>query len=164
MTARPEKTCATCGRRMSWRKAWARNWESMRHCSAACRGRRPSSLDIELEAAIVSLGRQRGPHKTFCPSEVAKAMRPEGWRPLMERTRRAARRLVAAGKLEILQRGHVVDPSTARGPIRLRLREPMVGRSDPEPTPPSCDRAGGPSSAPVGRRRAHGKTGARRRS
>jgi hypothetical protein len=40
----------------------------------------------------------------------------------MEDTRRAARRLVAAGKLEILQGGRVVDPSTAKGAIRLRLR------------------------------------------
>jgi hypothetical protein len=38
----------------------------------------------------------------------------------MEPARRAARRLVAAGTLEITQGGRVVDPSTARGPIRLR--------------------------------------------
>ena len=41
---------------------------------------------------------------------------------LMERTRRAARRLVAEGRLEITQRGQVVDPTQARGAIRLRLR------------------------------------------
>ena len=34
----------------------------------------------------------------------------------------AARRLVAQGKLVITQQGHEVDPSTARGPVRLRLR------------------------------------------
>ena len=39
----------------------------------------------------------------------------------MARARRAARRLVATGTLEITQGGRVVDPSTARGPIRLRL-------------------------------------------
>lgn len=39
----------------------------------------------------------------------------------MERARRAARRLVAEGRLEILQGSRVVDPSTAKGPIRLRL-------------------------------------------
>ena len=44
----------------------------------------------------------------------------EDWRPLMEPARRAARRLVAAGTLEITQGGRAVDPSTARGPIRLR--------------------------------------------
>ncbi|MCX7272714.1 MAG: DUF2256 domain-containing protein [Burkholderiales bacterium] len=33
----PSKPCATCGREMTWRKAWAKNWESVRHCSQACR-------------------------------------------------------------------------------------------------------------------------------
>ena len=42
----------------------------------------------------------------------------------MEPVRSAARRLVARGQLEILQQGRVVDPSTARGPIRLRLTDP----------------------------------------
>jgi hypothetical protein len=40
----------------------------------------------------------------------------------MEDARRAARRLVAAGLIEITQGGHVVDPSTAKGPVRLRLK------------------------------------------
>ncbi len=47
-------------------------------------------------------------------------MRPDDWRPLMERARVAARRLVAAGEVEITQKGQVVDPSTAKGPIRVR--------------------------------------------
>jgi hypothetical protein len=36
----PSKPCAVCGRPMSWRKAWARNWDQVRHCSDACRARR----------------------------------------------------------------------------------------------------------------------------
>lgn len=40
----------------------------------------------------------------------------------MQPTRDAAARLVARGLLEITQKGKVVDPSTAKGPIRLRLR------------------------------------------
>ncbi len=35
--ALPSKPCLTCGRPMSWRKAWARNWDAVRHCSEACR-------------------------------------------------------------------------------------------------------------------------------
>lgn len=42
------------------------------------------------------------------------------WRDLMEPARRAARRLVVAGEVEIVQQGRVVDPSTAKGPIRVR--------------------------------------------
>jgi len=40
----------------------------------------------------------------------------------MEPARAAARRLVAAGDVEIVQGGRVVDPSTAKGAIRIRRR------------------------------------------
>jgi hypothetical protein len=33
----PEKVCAACGRSFAWRKKWARDWESVRYCSEACR-------------------------------------------------------------------------------------------------------------------------------
>ena len=42
------------------------------------------------------------------------------WEPLMEPARSAARRLVTAGKIVITQGGVVVDPSHAKGAIRLR--------------------------------------------
>jgi hypothetical protein len=57
---------------------------------------------------------------TICPSDVARAVAPDDWRPLMEPTRAVARRLVAAGDAEITQGGQVVDPSTAKGAIRIR--------------------------------------------
>jgi hypothetical protein len=38
----------------------------------------------------------------------------------MEPARMAARRLVARGEVQIVQGGRVVDPSTARGAIRIR--------------------------------------------
>lgn len=33
----PSKPCAVCGRAMTWRKAWAKNWEQVKYCSDACR-------------------------------------------------------------------------------------------------------------------------------
>ncbi|WP_460452949.1 DUF2256 domain-containing protein [Arenimonas aestuarii] len=36
----PSKPCARCGRPMTWRKAWEKNWEAVRYCSDACRSRR----------------------------------------------------------------------------------------------------------------------------
>ena len=33
----PSKPCAVCGRPMSWRKAWAKNWDAVLYCSDACR-------------------------------------------------------------------------------------------------------------------------------
>lgn len=35
--ALPSKPCAACGRPMTWRKRWARTWEQVKFCSAACR-------------------------------------------------------------------------------------------------------------------------------
>jgi hypothetical protein len=48
------------------------------------------------------------------------ADREQAWRGLMEPARRAARRLVVRGEVQITQRGRVVDPSSAKGPIRIR--------------------------------------------
>ena len=33
----PSKPCTVCGRPVSWRKAWAKNWEQVLYCSEACR-------------------------------------------------------------------------------------------------------------------------------
>ena len=77
-----------------------------------------SPTDQASEASIRDLlGSRTG---TICPSEAARAVGREQWRDLMEPARRAARRLVAAGQVEITQGGRAVDPSTAKGPIRIR--------------------------------------------
>jgi hypothetical protein len=41
----PTKPCQACGRPMSWRKAWAKNWEAVKFCSEACRRRGARSTD-----------------------------------------------------------------------------------------------------------------------
>jgi len=33
----PSKPCERCQRPMTWRKAWAKNWDSVKYCSEACR-------------------------------------------------------------------------------------------------------------------------------
>lgn len=121
---KPSKICRVCGRAFAWRKKWARDWEHVKYCSKRCRGRKLGGVDRALEDAIVALLDRRARGATICPSEAARAVRPDDWRDWMEPTRMAARRLVARGALEILQRGRPVDPSTAKGPIRLRKREP----------------------------------------
>ncbi len=120
---RDEKTCVSCGRRIEWRAKWADDWEQVKYCSDACRRRRVRPVDESLERAILALLDRRGRGRTICPSDAARLVHDgddEGWRDLMEPARRAARRLVAAGEVEITQRGQVVDPSTAKGPIRIR--------------------------------------------
>lgn len=116
-----EKTCASCGRRIEWRAKWADSWDSVRYCSDACRARGVSAVDAQLESTILELLATRAHDATICPSDVARKVGSEDeWRDLMEPARRAARRLVAAGEVVITQKGSVVDPSTARGAIRIR--------------------------------------------
>ncbi|MCK6079532.1 DUF2256 and DUF3253 domain-containing protein [Microbacterium sp. EYE_5] len=114
------KTCASCGREIQWRKRWENTWDDVKYCSDACRKRGIRPVDEKLAASIRELLDARAASATICPSEAARAVGGEEWRDLMEPARRAARRLVAAGEVEITQRGQVVDPSTAKGPIRIR--------------------------------------------
>nr|WP_197429717.1 DUF3253 domain-containing protein [Auraticoccus cholistanensis] len=76
--------------------------------------------DARLDEALQQLLDARPATASICPSEVARAVGGEEWRELMEPARAAARRLVAEGRAEITQGGRVVDPATARGPIRIR--------------------------------------------
>jgi hypothetical protein len=118
---RSSKVCASCGRRFEWRAKWERNWDEVRYCSDGCRRRGIRPVDERLTRSILELLADRAAGATICPSEAARAVGGEDdWRELMEPARRAARRLVDAGEVEITQRGAVVDPSTAKGPIRIR--------------------------------------------
>lgn len=127
-TETPHKTkiCKTCGRTIEWRKKWEKDWDVVKYCSDACRGHKPGASDAALEEAILALLAERGRDKTICPSEAAKVVggkdERRDWEGLMEPARAAARRLVDAGKIVITQSGRVVEPSTAKGPIRLKLR------------------------------------------
>ena len=123
----PTKTCAGCGRTITWRKRWERDWDAVRWCSDGCRRRGLTPTDEALERSLRDLLGRRAATATVCPSEAARVVaagegRPDDWRDLMEPARAAARRLVAAGEVEITQGGRVVDPSTARGPVRVRRR------------------------------------------
>ncbi|MEL7472054.1 MAG: DUF2256 and DUF3253 domain-containing protein [Planctomycetota bacterium] len=122
MPERDSKVCQVCGREIQWRKKWERDWDQVRYCSKSCRARGVRPIDQQLEEAILELLSSRQPGATICPSEAARRVGDEAsWRDLMEPARMAARRLVDRGKVEITQKGRAVDPSTARGPIRVRL-------------------------------------------
>ena len=82
----------------------------------------------QAEVAILRLVTQRGPDKSICPSEAARALDP-AWQGQMTLVRRAAIRLALAGRIHILRKGQPVDPQLlekagVKGVIRLRLRSP----------------------------------------
>lgn len=81
-----------------------------------------------IEAKILDLTAARGPNKSICPSEAARAaaaaLWPRGdagerWRTLGALTQTVARRLARQGVIELRQRGAVVEPEAARGAVRL---------------------------------------------
>lgn len=80
----------------------------------------------EIEALILSLTAARGPGKSICPSEVARALQPN-WQSHLTDVRRAASRLALAGRIEILRKGQPIDPGAVKGVIRLRQAAPPAG-------------------------------------
>lgn len=55
--------------------------------------------------------------------DVEHQIDPNGEMNLREKARQAARRLVAKDQVTMVQNGKPVDPSFAKGPIEIRIRE-----------------------------------------
>jgi Protein of unknown function (DUF3253) len=83
-----------------------------------------STLEAELESAILSLTEAKGPDKSISPEDAAKAVaaaRDIDWHSLMQPVRRAAIRLAVAGQISILRKGKPADPTDFKGVYRLSL-------------------------------------------
>jgi hypothetical protein len=79
--------------------------------------------EAAIRDAILAQTQARGPAKSICPSEVARALAPEAWQALMAQVRRVAVALAREGRIDILRKGKPVDPEVEiRGVIRLRIR------------------------------------------
>jgi hypothetical protein len=82
------------------------------------------TIESELEDAILTLARARGPDKSIDPSEPAKHVataRGIDWHALMQPVRRAAVSLARQGRLVILRKGKPVDPGDFKGVYRLTV-------------------------------------------
>ncbi|MEO3758584.1 DUF3253 domain-containing protein [Mycobacterium sp. B14F4] len=78
-------------------------------------------MNQQLRDKFLELSRERGPDKSICPSDAARAVGGEDWRGLMDDAREIARDLARRGDVEITQNGEVLDAdATWRGPIRIR--------------------------------------------
>lgn len=80
----------------------------------------PKDLRARLREEILALTEARGPGKSICPSDAARAIRPDDWNRFMNETRRVAIQMAEAGEIEILRKGKPVAPDAVRGVIRLR--------------------------------------------
>lgn len=85
-----------------------------------------ATSELAIEATVLRLVEERGPVKSICPSEAARALAAD-WHALMGPVRRVAVRLAQAGRIEILRKGRPVDPADVRGVIRLRLAGGRAG-------------------------------------
>ena len=104
-----------------------------------------------IASTILALLNARATGATICPSEVARALHPVRWRPLMPAVREAASLLALAGEVELRQRGQVIAPlAEVRGPLRIgRVRgdgEPAA-HSSSSPSGSSSSNDGSPTSA-----------------
>ncbi len=82
----------------------------------------PKVSEDDLAKAILSLVAERGPGKTICPSEAARALAgkdPEAWGRLMPAIRRVAVRLMKDGRVVLRRKGRPVDPDDFRGIYRI---------------------------------------------
>ena len=80
---------------------------------------RPSPEEIEARI-LAALAEREG--RSVGPMDVARALggdRPDEWGPLMQPVRRAAVRLMKAGRVVILRKGRPVDPDDFKGVYRL---------------------------------------------
>lgn len=75
----------------------------------------------DIAAAILAHLTARGPDKSVCPSEVARAHVPDDWRSHMPAVREAARGLAREGRLRVTQGERELDANEAWvGPVRFR--------------------------------------------
>ena len=59
----------------------------------------------DIRKLILQLADQRGPGKTFLPSEVAMLIDQQNWRKLIDQVRLVADSLIQEGKIEAAQNG-----------------------------------------------------------
>ena len=77
----------------------------------------------QIRQEILAQVQRRGVEKTICPSDVARSLSPHHWRDLMPQVRDVGISLAEAALIYVTQRGQIVDPKTAKGPIRYRVTQ-----------------------------------------
>jgi len=81
-----------------------------------------SSDDLDPRATILKLVAERGPGKTICPSEAARAIGGAQWREAMPLIHAAAKALAEEGAVELRQGGEPCGTEGIVGPYRIAGR------------------------------------------
>jgi hypothetical protein len=80
--------------------------------------------DIEqrMTALITEMVQGRRPGATIGPADVARRFDDQGWKRWMDSVKEVARRMAAAGTIEVTRHGAPVEGWPWRGVIRFRAR------------------------------------------
>jgi hypothetical protein len=89
--------------------------------------------DEAIVQAIEALLSARAADASICPSDAARSLRADEWRPLLPAIRRVAATLARQGRLRITQgerevSAEEIDAQRLRGPIRLRRPRGLAPR------------------------------------
>jgi hypothetical protein len=82
------------------------------------------AFDVRIAATIRTLLRHRG-QSSICPSDVARTVGGESWRPVMPDVRRVAAGLADVEEIIVTQKQRPVSIREARGPVRI-IRGPRI--------------------------------------
>ncbi len=104
---------------MEWRKAWEKNWESIRYCSDSCRRDKFDKKSIHVREAILSMTKKAGISKPVAASDVAQSLWPSEWESRLEEVRRVARLLHEEKLITILQQGKPITDLNFKGPVHF---------------------------------------------
>lgn len=112
---------------MEWRWKWRRNWAQVKYCSKKCRNKGLTETDHMIEDTLLNLLDRYPDNCGMVPEAAVETMADasslDRRQSLATAARNAARRLHNRGIIEILQNGHPVDPSHAKGPFHIRRRK-----------------------------------------
>ncbi len=72
-----------------------------------------------VRAAILRLTKDRGPDKSICPTEAARAVDDDNWRRYLPHVRATAVGMARLGEVVIKRKGKVVDPNDFKGVYRI---------------------------------------------
>ena len=119
----PQRSCSSCGRSFTWRKSFAKNWEDVKYCSKACRKRKLSKIDQQIENSILELLETQTYPTPLSTGQIANLLDFGDDKNLLESIKRAARRLEAKSFVIITQDGKRVDSSKAKGHLQIRKQD-----------------------------------------
>ncbi len=111
------KICLSCGREMTYRKKWEKNWDEVKYCSDECR-RNKNKYDFR--ETILNALNQATTKSILSVEDVIKTL--DSTTPdTVEHIRRSVRLLYHEKKIEVLQNNKIIDGGNFKGAISFRL-------------------------------------------